>query len=151
VKVVCEAYATSPKFLKCQRASSEHGETRANRIVIALLWECVCAVGQQTRESGTPLFSHHSTEWGTDLVFKKPWDLSEKVEFMVGAGPEWVHTNEHARTPNSLSAEAVADFMFWRSARHRFGWYLEPTYEYNFGRGHEQSLGITAGLLITIR
>ena len=44
--------------------------------------------------------------------------------------------------------EAVVDFMFWRSAKHKFGWYLEPTYEYNFGRGHEQSLGITAGQLI---
>src|ERR1700732_2619599 len=36
----------------------------------------------------TPLFSAHSTEWGTDLLFKKPWTLSRKAEFMVGAGPE---------------------------------------------------------------
>jgi hypothetical protein len=27
--------------------------------------------------------------------------------------------------------------------KHKFDCYLEPTYEYNFGRGHEQSLGIT--------
>ena len=99
----------------------------------------------------TPLFSRRSTEWTADLVFKKPWDLSKKVEFMVGAGPEWVHTNEQGRTPNSISAEVVADFMFWRSEKRRLGWYLEPTYEYNFGRGHEQSLGLTGGLLITIR
>ena len=99
----------------------------------------------------TPLFSRRSTEWGTDLLFKKPWTLSPKIEFMVGAGAEWIHTNEHGRTPNSVSAEAVIDVMFWRSKRHRFGWYVEPTYEYNFGRGHEQSLGVNGGLLIAIQ
>ena len=36
----------------------------------------------------TALFRRHSTEWGTDLLFKKPWDLSPKVEFMFGVGPE---------------------------------------------------------------
>jgi hypothetical protein len=99
----------------------------------------------------TPLFSHQSTEWGTDLLFKKPWTLSKKAEFMLGVGPEWVHTNEYGRTPNSVSGEAVLDFMFWPSAKRRFGWYLEPSYEYNFGRGREQSLGISGGLLISIR
>jgi hypothetical protein len=53
-------------------------------------------------------------------------------------------------TTNSVSAEGVLDFMFWPSAKHRFGWYLEPGYEYNFGRGHEQSLGPSGGLLIAI-
>lgn len=98
----------------------------------------------------TPLFSRRSTEWSTDLLFKKPWVLSKKVEFMVGVGPEWIHSRESGRTNNSIGGEAVLDFMFWRSARRRFGWYLEPGYDYNFGRGHEQSLGITAGLLISI-
>jgi hypothetical protein len=99
----------------------------------------------------TPLFSRHSTEWSADLLFKKPWTLSKRAEFMVGVGPEWIHTNEYGRTPNSVSGEAILDFMFWPSAKRRFGWYLEPSYEYNFGRGHEQSLGISAGLLIAIR
>jgi hypothetical protein len=99
----------------------------------------------------TPLFNRRSTEWGTDLLFKKPWTLSKKAEFMVGVGPEWVHTNEYGRAPNSVSGEAVLDFMFWPWAKRRFGWYLEPSYEYNFGPGHEQSLGISAGLLIAIR
>ena len=99
----------------------------------------------------TPLFSRHSTEWDTDLLFKKPWTLSKKVEFMLGVGPAWVHATKYNVTTNSVSGEVVADFMFWPSAKHRFGWYLEPAYEYNFGRGHEQSLGITSGLLIAIR
>jgi hypothetical protein len=102
-------------------------------------------------EAGTtPLFRRHSTEWDTDLLFKKPWTLSKKVEFMVGIGPEWINTRAYGVTTNSLGAEVVLDFMFWPSAKHRLGWYLEPGYEYNFGRGHERSVGISGGLLIAI-
>jgi hypothetical protein len=99
----------------------------------------------------TPLFSKHTTEWDIDLLFKKPWTLSKKVDFMIGVGPQWVHTKKYGVTTNSVSGEAVLDFMFWPSAKHRFGWYVEPGYEYNFGRGHEQSLGFSGGLLIAIR
>ena len=99
----------------------------------------------------TGLFSRHSTEWDADLLFKKPWTLSRKAELMVGAGPEWIHTRQHGVTTNSVGGEAALDFMYWPSRKHTFGWYFEPGYEYNFGRGHEQSFGLTGGLLIAIR
>lgn len=98
----------------------------------------------------TPLFGSDSTEWDTDLLFKKPWTLSHKAEFMCGVGPEWIHTSENKMTTNSAAAEAVLDFMFWPSKKHKFGWFFEPGYDYSFGRGHEQSLGISGGLLIAI-
>jgi hypothetical protein len=98
----------------------------------------------------TPLFGRQSREWDTDFLFKKPWTLSKNVEFMLGVGPEWVHATKYGKTTDSVSGEAVLDFMFWPTAKHRFGWYLEPSYEYNFGRGREQSFGITGGLLISI-
>lgn len=98
----------------------------------------------------TPLFRRHSTEWSIDLLFKKPWTVSDKVEFMVGIGPEWIHTNAYGIKMNSVGAEVAPDFMFWSSRKHRFGWYLEPSYEYKFGPGHEHSLGISGGLLIAI-
>jgi len=98
----------------------------------------------------TTLITRHSTEWSTDLLFKKPWTLSKKVEFMLGFGPEWVHTKENGVTTNSVSVEVAPDFMLWPSGKRRFGWYLEPAYEYNFGRGHEQALSISGGLLIAI-
>ncbi len=98
----------------------------------------------------TRLFSRRSAEWDADLLFKKPWTLSRKVEFMAGVGPEWIHTSASGVKTNSLGGEAVLDFMFWPSGKHRFGWYLEPGYDYDFGRGHEQSLGISGGLLIAI-
>jgi len=99
----------------------------------------------------TSLFARHSTEWDADLLFKKPWTLSKKVEFMCGVGPEWFHTRQNGLTGNSVAGEAVLDFMFWPSVKRRFGWYLEPGYEYNFGRGHEKSVGISFGLLIAIQ
>jgi hypothetical protein len=99
----------------------------------------------------TPVFSRHSTEWDTDLLFKKPWTLSKKMELMVGIGPEWIHTTKYGITTNSIAGEVAVDFMFWPGGRHRFGWYVEPAYDYTFARGHEKSLGLSGGLLIAIR
>lgn len=102
-------------------------------------------------EAGTtPLFTRHSTEWDTDLLFKKPWTISEKMELMLGAGPEWIHATESGVTSDALGGEVALDFMFWPSAKHKFGWYLEPGFEYRFGPMHERSFGITGGLLIAI-
>jgi len=99
----------------------------------------------------TTLFARHSTEWDSDLLFKKPWTLSRKVEFMLGVGPEWIHTSRHNTVTNSAGGEVALDFMFWPARRHRFGWYLEPSYDYDFGQGHDQSVSISGGLLIGIR
>jgi hypothetical protein len=69
---------------------------------------------------------------------------------MAGVGPEWVHTREPGMAANSIAGEAVLDFMFWPGGKHKFGWFLEPSYDYNFARGHERSFGISGGLLIAI-
>ncbi|HTH52488.1 MAG TPA: hypothetical protein VL495_00975 [Edaphobacter sp.] len=98
----------------------------------------------------SPYYTKNSTEWDADLLFKKPWTLSRKTEFMLGVGPEWVHLRQRGRTSNSIAGEVAGDFMFWPSERHRFGWFLEPAYDHSFARGHQQSVGMTAGLLIGI-
>jgi hypothetical protein len=102
-------------------------------------------------EAGTtPLFRARSTEWNTDVIFKKPWTLSRKAELMAGVGPEWVHSNEPGAKPNSVAGEAALDFMYWPTGKHKFGWYVEPSYDYNFMRGHEESISVTGGLLVAI-
>jgi hypothetical protein len=53
-------------------------------------------------------------------------------------------------TKNSVGGEAVLDFMFWPGRKHKLGWYLEPGYDCNFGRGHERSIGMSIGLLVAI-
>jgi len=100
----------------------------------------------------TPSFSRGVTEWGTDLLFKKPWTLSPSVEFMAGVGPEWLHTRQGGRSSNAVAGEAILDFMFWPTRwKHKFGWYVEPGYEYSFASGHDRSIGVSFGILIAIR
>jgi hypothetical protein len=98
----------------------------------------------------SPFYTHKSTEWDTDLLFKKPWTLSRKAEFMLGIGPEWVHFRQNGTVTNSISGEVAGDFMFWPTGKHRFGWYLEPAYDYSFAADHQQSIGMSGGLLIGI-
>jgi len=98
----------------------------------------------------SPFYTRKSTEWDIDLLFKKPWTISRKVEFMVGVGPQWVHLKQNGKATNSISGEIAGDFMFWPTGKHRFGWFLEPAYDYSFAGGHQQSIGISGGLLIGI-
>lgn len=100
----------------------------------------------------TPLLSRsRPVEWNYDVLFKKPWDLSKRVEFMFGFGPELAHSTDLRRSVSSIAVEIVGDFMFWPGTRRRFGWFVEPAYDYSFAGGHEKSLGMSAGLLIAIR
>jgi hypothetical protein len=92
----------------------------------------------------TSLFNHGGTEWSADLIFKKPFTISDKVELMVGAGPEW-----NLKT-GSVAAEVALDFMFWPTADRKLGWFLEPTYSYDLGSSHEKSVALSAGILIPI-
>jgi len=99
----------------------------------------------------SPFYTRKSTEWDTDLLIKKPWTLSRKAEFMLGIGPQWTYLKQNGKTANSIAGEVAGDFMFWPTGRHRFGWFLEPAYDYSFAGGHQQSVGMSAGLIIGIR
>ncbi len=99
----------------------------------------------------SPFFTRNSTEWDTDLLFKKPWNLSNKAEFMLGVGPQWVYFKQNGRSSNTLTGEVAGDFMFWPTGRHHFGWYLEPAYDFSFAAGHQKSIGMSAGLLIGLK
>jgi hypothetical protein len=99
----------------------------------------------------TTLFGKGQTEWDTDFIFKKPFDLSPGVEFEPGIGPVWIHAIGGCRTTNGIGAEAIFEFMFWPTMDRKYGWFLEPSYTYSFARGHEQSFGVSGGLLIPIR
>ena len=99
-------------------------------------------------EVGTgPMFGKGISEWDTDILFKKPFTLSDRVEFMIGAGPQW---GSAFRGSTNAGVEIAGDFMFWPSPDRKLGWFLEPSYSYSFIGGHEQSLGVSVGLLIPI-
>lgn len=98
-------------------------------------------------EAGTtPFIRSSGTEWDTDLLFKKPWTLSETVEFMAGVGPSWSHT----RYSDNYGIEAAGDFMVWPWGDSRFGYYVEPSYGYGFDKAREQSFSLSAGLLVAV-
>ena len=99
----------------------------------------------------SPLFGAGRTDWDTELVFKKPFELSDKSKVMPGIGPAWLYTVSHGQSTSSLGAVALLDFQIWPTPERNFGWFVEPSYTYDFGREHEQSLGVTFGLLIPIR
>jgi hypothetical protein len=96
------------------------------------------------------LFSRGQTEWDTNFIFKKPFDLSSTVEIEPGIGPALIHTTVAGRTMNSAAGQITLDFHFWPSPARTFGWFLEPSYSYDFGKGHEQSLGVSVGLLVAV-
>ncbi len=90
-----------------------------------------------------PLFGGGHADWGTDLLFKKPFELSNTVEFEPGIGPEW-------SSGGKIAGQVAFDFMIWPSPERKFGWFLEPSYSYSFSKDHEQSLGVSIGPLIAI-
>jgi hypothetical protein len=98
----------------------------------------------------SPFYTRNSTEWDTDLLFKKPWTISREAEFMLGIGPEWIYLKQNGKAANSIAGEIAGDFMFWPNGKHRFGWFIEPAYDYSFAGGHKQSIGMSGGLLIGI-
>ena len=92
--------------------------------------------------------SHRTTEWETDLLFKKPWTWTSTVEFMAGLGPTWTHASESAGQSNSAGAEFALDFMFW--PRKKWGWFLEPAYGVDFASGHAKSVSLSFGILLGV-
>ena len=83
----------------------------------------------------TTLFSRGQTEWDTDLIFKKPFDLSPTVEFEPGIGPVWMHTVGGIGRTDSIGAEAVLEAV--RDARQRD----RPRHQGKGGLGRDRPLG----------
>src|SRR5271163_2164750 len=55
----------------------------------------------------SPFYTRNSTEWDTDLLFKKAWTISRKAEFMLGIGPQWVHLRQNGKVTNSIAGEVA--------------------------------------------
>jgi hypothetical protein len=96
-----------------------------------------------------PRFERGESEVEFELIFKKPFDLSKSLEMVFGAGPVWVHrANENPR--DSIAGEVSVTFVYWPWEEHKLGYFVEPSYSYNFGEGHERAVGAKAGLYIGV-
>ncbi len=99
-------------------------------------------------ELGTsPQFSKNHAEVGTDFLLKKPFDLNSQLELLISAGPVWIHKSD----ANSVAAELSTEFVYAAWPKEHVGIFFEPSYSYDFGKGHEQSFGFTTGLHIGIK
>jgi hypothetical protein len=92
----------------------------------------------------TPFFDKGGRAyWDFDFLFRHPFDLSNKVEFEPGIGPTWASSGQ-------FGAQASFEFMIWPWQERRFGWFVDPSYGVSFAPGHQQSVGLTIGILIGI-
>ena len=97
-------------------------------------------------EVGTSkLFRRGHSELEAEVVFRKPFDLSETTEFMVGLGPMWTRAKgEGTKTGTTF----MLDFMFWSSREKKYGWFIEPSY--SITKGNERTLAVSVGLLFGV-
>jgi hypothetical protein len=98
-------------------------------------------------ELGTsPQFSRGRAEIGTNFLLKKPFELTDRLEFLISAGPLWLHKPG----ADSAAGEVTAEFVYAAWPKEHVGIFFEQSYTWDFGKGHEQSIGFTAGLHIGI-
>ena len=95
---------------------------------------------------GAKLFRRGHSEWEGELVFRKPFTLSDTAEFMVGLGPIWTSAKGEGA---KIGTTYVLDFMFWPWPGRKYGWFFEPSY--SIAKGHEKSLAVSVGLLIAVQ
>jgi len=102
----------------------------------------------------TALLKDGHTTWKTGLIFKKPFEVTENVEFELGAGPLWFHRGynleDEEAQKDSAGVEGVAELVFWPGEHRSLGVYVETGYSYDFGKGHEKAAGAGAGVLVPL-
>ena len=102
----------------------------------------------------TALIQDGHTTWKTGFLLKKPIELSENVEFALGAGPIWLHRPHLAEgseaAADSAGVEGVLEMVFWPGEHHSLGFYAETGYSYDLGKGHDKAAGAGAGILIPL-
>jgi hypothetical protein len=93
----------------------------------------------------TPFFDNTGhADWDFDLLFRHSFELSKNVEFEPGVGPTF-------STSGQVGAVASFEFMIWPWQERKYGWFVDPSYSVSFAPGHQQSFGLTVGLLYGFR
>jgi hypothetical protein len=98
-------------------------------------------------ELGLSVFPMYGgAEVSTDFLFKKPFRLADRLECMLGVGPELVRAIHSPDTGTFGGGETAADFMFWPSPH--VGLWIEPSYDFVFRDGVSHGIGSTGGLIV---
>ena len=113
-------------------------------ITCAVGLPAICVRALQTEESRTKRTERNKK--------KELRSLAERISVYARTVHQRYPTGDVIVSERDLAEQlqVAPDFMFWPSKKHKFGWYLEPSYDYKFEPGHEHSLGVSGGLPITI-
>ncbi len=107
---------------------------------VMIEWEAI--EGQLEIEADVSALAGDGVEVPIDLLVKRPFQLSRRLECMIGAGPEIVHTRDGMK----YGGEAAVDFMYWPTQR--AGAWVEPSYDLTVDHGAAHALGVTIGVMI---
>lgn len=85
-------------------------------------------------------------EASLDLLLKKPFRVTPRLEVMTGLGPTVIQTSGAGETRTAWGIGAAVDFMYWPAGR--VGFWAEPAYEIVLSGGLAQALSCTAGPML---
>ena len=85
-------------------------------------------------------------EASLDLLLKKPFRVTPRLEVMTGLGPTVIQTSGAGETHTAWGIEAAVDFMYWPAGR--VGFWAEPAYEIVLSGGLAHVLSCTAGPML---
>ncbi len=85
-------------------------------------------------------------EASLDLLVKKPFRVTPRLEVMTGLGPTVVQSSGAGETRTAWGIEAAVDVMYWPVGR--LGFWAEPAYEIVLSRGFAHALSCTAGPML---
>jgi hypothetical protein len=101
----------------------------------------------ETEIGGQVLAIEGGREASVDLLFKKPFTLTKRLEVMIGLGPALIRTQRRPDPDHtSWGLEAAVDFMYW--PRRHVGLWLEPAYEIVLSHGIAHALSCTGGPML---
>ena len=95
----------------------------------------------------SPFFTRKSTEWDTDLLFKSRGPSHGSQSPCWAIGPQWSCAKQDRNISNSTAGEVGGRFHLLANWQTPF---LEPGYDYSFAGRHQQSICMSAGLLIGV-
>ena len=101
-----------------------HGGAGAYGPYLALEYE-VIEHWLEIETAVAPRFSNGQAEVEFELIFKKPFELSKSLEFLIGAGPVWVHRTEESPKA-SIAGEAIVELVYWPWDDHKVGFFVSP-------------------------
>jgi hypothetical protein len=81
-----------------------------------------------------------------DLLLKKPFRVTPRLEVMTGLGPAVIRASGAGETRTAWGIEAAVDFMYWPAGR--LGFWAEPAYEIVLSGGLAHALSCTAGPML---